>query len=72
MEVTVTEFRKNIGKYFDKVYFEKEPIILRKRGYKVKLTCEIDDINAQDESNFDNAVKSKEVKNKLSVLASKL
>jgi len=28
MEISVTEFRNNISTYFDKVYFDKEDIIL--------------------------------------------
>jgi len=31
MEVSITDFRNNISTYFDKVYFEKEDIILKKR-----------------------------------------
>ena len=67
MEVSITEFRNNISTYFDKVYFGKEDIILKKRGYRLKLTYELD-----DEVIFDNAAKDKTVKNKLSLLASKL
>ncbi len=70
MEVSVTDFRNNISTYFDKVYFEKENIILKKRWYKIKLTYELDELD--DESNFDNAVKSKKVRNKLSLLAEKI
>ncbi len=60
MEVAITEFRNNISTYFDKVYFEKEDIILKKRGYKIKLTYELD-----NEDEFDSAVKDKGIKNKL-------
>jgi hypothetical protein len=42
MEISVTDFKKNISTYFD------------------------------NESNFDNAVKSKKISNKLSLLATKL
>ena len=69
MEISITEFRNNISTYFDKVYFGKEDIILRKRWYKLKLTCEIDDI---DENDFDKAVKSPNIKEKLSLLSSKI
>jgi len=67
MEVSITEFRNNISTYFDRAYFGKEDIILKKRGYRLKLTYELD-----DEAIFDNAAKDKTVKNKLSLLASKL
>ncbi len=67
MEVGITEFRKNLSSYFDKVYFEKENIILRKRGYKLKLTYEID-----DEHNFDAAATSDIIKNQMEILASKI
>jgi len=73
MEVSVTDFRNNISTYFDKVYFEKKDIILKKRGYRLKLTYELnDDFSKKDESGFDDAIKSKSVRNKLSVLARKL
>jgi hypothetical protein len=73
MEVSVTDFRNNISTYFDKVYFEKEDIILKKRGYKLKLTYELDDdFSSKDELNFDNALKSEVIKNKLSLLATKI
>jgi len=73
MEVSVTNFRNNISTYFDKVYFGKENIILNKRWYKIKLTYELDDdFSKEDEQSFDNAVKSKDIRNKLSILATKL
>ena len=73
MEVSVTDFRNNISTYFDKVYFEKEDIILKKRGYRIKLTYELDDdFSKEDESNFNNAIKSKSIRSKLSLLAKKL
>ncbi len=69
MEISITEFRKNISTYFDKAYFGKEDIILRKRWYKLKLTWELGDA---DEINFDNAVKSKNIIDKLGILSSKI
>lgn len=43
MEISVTEFRKNMSKYFDVAYFKKEPITLKRRGYKLKLMYEWED-----------------------------
>ncbi len=73
MEVSITDFRNNISTYFDKVYFEKEDIILKKRWYRLKVTYELDeDFSRTDESNFNDAIKSKSIRNKLSLLATKL
>jgi len=71
MEVTVTDFRNNMSTYFDKAYFEKEDIILKRRWYKLKITADFTE-EIEDEKIFDSAVRSDVIRSKLSTLASKL
>lgn len=67
MEVWITEFRNNSSAYFDQVFFQKEEIVLTRRGHRVKIV-NID----EDEENFDNAVKSDFIRNKFRLLAKAL
>lgn len=67
MEVWITDFRNNTSAYFDKVFFQEEEIILTRRNHRVKIV-KID----EDEENFDNAIKSDFIRNKLKLLAKAL
>ena len=48
MEVTITEFRKNTAKYFDLLYFYKQPLTLVKRKYKINIIPQKDKMQRQN------------------------
>jgi len=78
MEVWITEFRNNASAYFDKAFFEEEEIILTRRNHRVKITKIEDDVKNwevftdEDDKNFDDAIRSDFIRNKLKLLAKAL
>ena len=56
MEVWITDFRNNSSAYFDKVFFQDEEIILKRRSHRVKIVRIDDDIDVKnnDAKNNDN------------------